>query len=47
MSTLKKKKAKTNKARNENKKLKAAGLKPIATKKIVLTREQSAKAKET
>jgi hypothetical protein len=38
--------AKANKERNENKALKAAGEKPAASKKIVLTRAQSAKAKE-
>jgi hypothetical protein len=47
MATDKKKHdAKVNKERNENKALKAAGEKPVANKKIVLTRAQSAKAKE-
>ena len=41
----KKKVAKTNKARNQKKALKAAGKKPKATKKIVLTRAQSAAKK--
>lgn len=41
----KKQTAKIQKARNENKALKAAGAKPAATKKIVLTREQSAAKK--
>lgn len=47
MATDKKKHdAKVRKAQNENKALKASGEKPVATKKIVLTREQSAKLKE-
>ena len=47
MATDKKKHvAKTRKKQNENKALKQTGEKPKATKKIVLTREQSAKVKE-
>ena len=38
--------AKVRKAQNKNKTLKQAGEKPKATKKVVLTRAQSAKAKE-
>ena len=46
MATDKKKHvAKSRKRANENKALKASGEKPVATKKIVLTREQSSKEK--
>ena len=46
MATDKKKHvAKSRKKANENKALKSSGDKPAATKKIVLTREQSAKLK--